>query len=175
MLVLATAAAVIASQALISGAFSLTHQAMQLGYSPRLTVTHTSKHEAGQIYIPQVNRALMVGCIALVLFFRSSSALASAYGIAVTGTMVITTILFTQIARRHWGWSRFKAFAFLAVFLTIDWRVPRRERDQDRVGRLVPARGRARRLRDDDHVESRTPRAAYASARRQSANRTLSR
>jgi KUP system potassium uptake protein len=120
MLVLATAAAVIASQALISGAFSLTHQAMQLGYSPRLTVTHTSKLEAGQIYIPQVNRALMVGSIALVIFFRSSSALASAYGIAVTGTMVITTILFTQIARRHWGWSRFKAFVFLSVFLTID-------------------------------------------------------
>jgi len=120
MLVLATAAAVIASQALISGAFSLTHQAMQLGYSPRLTVTHTSKHEAGQIFIPQVNRALMIGSIALVFFFRSSSALASAYGIAVTGTMVITTLLFTQIARRHWGWSRFQAIAFLAVFLTID-------------------------------------------------------
>ncbi|MDB4911517.1 MAG: Low affinity potassium transport system protein kup [Gemmatimonadetes bacterium] len=120
MLVLATAAAVIASQALISGAFSLTHQAMQLGYSPRLTVTHTSKLEAGQIFIPQVNRALMVGSIALVIFFKSSSALASAYGIAVTGTMVITTILFTQIARRHWGWSRFKASVFLAVFLTID-------------------------------------------------------
>ncbi|HMI57857.1 MAG TPA: potassium transporter Kup [Gemmatimonadaceae bacterium] len=120
MLFLATAAAVIASQALISGAFSLTHQAMQLGYSPRLTVTHTSKHEAGQIFIPQVNRALMIGSIALVIFFKSSSALASAYGIAVTGTMVITTILFTQIARRHWGWSRFSAIVFLTVFLTID-------------------------------------------------------
>jgi len=120
MMILATAAAVIASQALISGAFSLTHQAMQLGYSPRLTVTHTSKHEAGQIFIPQVNRALMIGSIALVFFFRSSSALASAYGIAVTGTMVITTLLFTQIARRHWGWSRLQAIVFLAVFLTID-------------------------------------------------------
>jgi KUP system potassium uptake protein len=120
MLILATAAAVIASQALISGAFSLTHQAMQLGYSPRLTVTHTSKLEAGQIFIPQVNRALMVGSIALVIFFGSSSALASAYGIAVTGTMVITTILFTQIARRHWGWTRFQAALFLTVFLTID-------------------------------------------------------
>jgi KUP system potassium uptake protein len=120
MLILATSAAVIASQALISGAFSLTHQAMQLGYSPRLTVTHTSKHEAGQIFIPQVNRALMIGSIALVFFFRSSSALASAYGIAVTGTMVITTLLFTQIARRHWGWSRLQAIAFLVVFLTID-------------------------------------------------------
>jgi len=120
MLILATTAAVIASQALISGAFSLTHQAMQLGYSPRLTVTHTSKLEAGQIFIPQVNRALMVGSIALVLFFRSSSALASAYGIAVTGTMVITTILFTQIARRHWGWNRAQALLFLGVFLTID-------------------------------------------------------
>jgi len=85
-----------------------------------LTVTHTSKLEAGQIFIPQVNRALMVGSIALVLFFRSSSALASAYGIAVTGTMVITTILFTQIARRHWGWNRAQGLLFLAVFLTID-------------------------------------------------------
>ncbi|HEX6534884.1 MAG TPA: potassium transporter Kup [Gemmatimonadaceae bacterium] len=120
MVILATAAAVIASQALISGAFSLTQQAMQLGYSPRVTVKHTSVHEAGQIFIPEVNKALMVGCIGLVLGFRSATALAAAYGIAVTGTMVITTILFFVIARQRWQWSLWRAGTFLVFFLTID-------------------------------------------------------
>ncbi len=120
MLVLATMAAVIASQALISGAFSLTQQAMQLGYSPRMTVRHTSRHEAGQIFIPEINKALMVGCIALVLFFRSSSNLAAAYGIAVTGTMVITTLLFHRIATQRFGWSGWRANSFLVLFLIID-------------------------------------------------------
>jgi KUP system potassium uptake protein len=120
MVILATMAAVIASQALISGAFSLTQAAMQLGYSPRITVTHTSKVEAGQIYIPEVNKVLMVGCIGLVLGFQSADNLAAAYGIAVTGTMFITTILFDVIARQHFGWSPLKAGAFLVVFLLID-------------------------------------------------------
>ncbi|HXY31046.1 MAG TPA: potassium transporter Kup [Gemmatimonadaceae bacterium] len=120
MVALATAAAVIASQALISGAYSITQQAMQLGYSPRMTVTHTSKLEAGQIYIREVNAALAVGCIALVIGFRSSGALASAYGIAVTGTMAITTMLFADIARYRWHWSWARVGAFLAFFLTID-------------------------------------------------------
>ena len=120
MVILATIAAVIASQALISGAFSLTQQAMQLGYSPRITVKHTSKEEAGQIYIPEVNKALMVGCIGLVIGFQSSDNLAAAYGIAVTGTMFITTILFDVIARERFGWSPLKAGVFLVVFLTID-------------------------------------------------------
>ena len=120
MVALATMAAIIASQALISGAFSLTQQAIQLGYSPRLKVTHTSKHEAGQIYIGEVNTALAVGCLALVLGFRSSSNLAAAYGIAVTGTMAITTILFTVIARQQFAWPRWKAFGFLGFFLAID-------------------------------------------------------
>ncbi len=106
MVALATAAAVIASQALISGAFSLTRQAVQLGYSPRVDVEHTSEREIGQIYIPGVNRMLMVACIALVLGFGSSSNLAAAYGIAVTGTMAITTVLFYVVARRRFGWSR---------------------------------------------------------------------
>jgi KUP system potassium uptake protein len=113
-------AAVIASQALISGAFSLTQQAMQLGYSPRITVKHTSKEEAGQIYIPEVNKLLMVGCIGLVIGFKSSDNLAAAYGIAVTGTMFITTILFDVIARQRFGWSPLKAGLFLVVFLLID-------------------------------------------------------
>ncbi|MFN2397036.1 MAG: potassium transporter Kup [Gemmatimonadaceae bacterium] len=120
MVILATIAAVVASQALISGAFSLTRQAMQLGYSPRFTVTHTSKHEAGQIYIKEINTALMIGCIVLVVGFGSSSALAAAYGIAVTGTMTITTVLFHVVARQRWGWSNTKAIAFLLFFLSID-------------------------------------------------------
>jgi KUP system potassium uptake protein len=120
MVVLATVAAIIASQALISGAFSLTQQAMQLGYSPRITVKHTSKEEAGQIYIPEVNKLLMVGCIGLVIGFQSSDNLAAAYGIAVTGTMFITTILFDVIARERFGWSPLKATTFLVIFLAID-------------------------------------------------------
>jgi KUP system potassium uptake protein len=120
MVVLATAAAVIASQALISGAFSLTQQAMQLGYSPRVTIRHTSKHEAGQIYVPEVNTALMVGCVGLVFGFGSSTALAAAYGIAVTGTMVITTVLFYVIARQRFNWSGTRAGLFLISFLVID-------------------------------------------------------
>src|SRR6185295_3567820 len=94
MVALATAATVIASQALISGAFSLTRQAVQLGFLPRVTITHTSSETEGQIYIPEVNWALGVGCVALVLGFRDSSRLAAAYGIAVTGTMAITSVGF---------------------------------------------------------------------------------
>ncbi|HET7229412.1 MAG TPA: potassium transporter Kup [Longimicrobium sp.] len=120
MVALATAAAVIASQALISGAFSLTRQAVQLGYSPRVDVDHTSEREIGQIYIPGVNRLLMVACIALVLGFRSSSNLAAAYGIAVTGTMGITTVLFYFVARERFGWTRVQAGVPAAFFLVID-------------------------------------------------------
>jgi len=99
MIGIATAAAIVASQALISGAFSLTSQAVQLGYSPRVTIRHTSSTEYGQIYIPEVNAALGAACVALVLGFRSSSALAAAYGVAVTGTMAITTLLFHRVMR----------------------------------------------------------------------------
>jgi KUP system potassium uptake protein len=102
-------ATVVASQALISGAFSLTRQAVQLGYLPRVTVVHTSGKTEGQIYIPEVNRLLMVACVALVLNFRASSNLASAYGIAVTGTMAITSILSYWVARDRWGWSVLRA------------------------------------------------------------------
>ncbi len=120
MIVLATMAAVIASQALISGVFSLTRQAMQLGFWPRVTVVHTSAETEGQIYIPEMNWLLMAGCILLVLQFRSSSGLAAAYGIAVTGTMGITSYLFYLVCRRRWNWSRPHALAFLIPFLTID-------------------------------------------------------
>lgn len=104
LVALATAAAVIASQALISGAFSLTMQGIQLGYIPRLAIEHTSERERGQIYLPQVNMALAIACLGLVLEFRSSSNLAAAYGIAVTLTMGITTLLFNFAARRLWNW-----------------------------------------------------------------------
>jgi KUP system potassium uptake protein len=120
MIGIATAAAIVASQALISGAFSLTQQAVQLGYLPRVTIVHTSEKEAGQIYIPEVNTALMVGCLVLVLGFRSAGALAAAYGIAVTGTMVITTVLFAVVARGRWGWPKGGVLALTAVFMVVD-------------------------------------------------------
>lgn len=120
MICLATVATVIASQALISGAFSLAQQSVQLGYMPRVRIVHTSKQEAGQIYIPEINRLLMVGCLLVVLGFRSSAALSAAYGIAVTGTMAITTILFTILAYSKWQWGVFRSVAFLSIFLTID-------------------------------------------------------
>jgi KUP system potassium uptake protein len=120
LIVLAAIAAVIASQALITGAFSLTHQCVQLGYSPRFNVIHTSGEEAGQIYVPEVNHALMIGCVIMVLGFGSSDALSAAYGIAVTGTMVITTLLFTQLAKMKWNWRPWQYLSFMAFFLTID-------------------------------------------------------
>jgi KUP system potassium uptake protein len=120
MIVLATSAAVIASQAVISGAFSLTMQAVQLGFSPRLKINHTSTREFGQIYIPAVNWALMIGCIVIVVGFRSSSNLAAAYGVAVTSTMVITTILFYVVARRVWGWPLLPTAALAVFFVIID-------------------------------------------------------
>jgi KUP system potassium uptake protein len=120
LVALATAAAIIASQALISGAFSLTQQAVQLGYSPRVNIVHTSATEAGQIYIPEVNTALMIGCLFVVLGFRSTGALGAAYGIAVTGTMSITTILFYMLARSRWNWSLLHALSLVVFFLIID-------------------------------------------------------
>jgi KUP system potassium uptake protein len=120
MLVLATMAAVIASQALISGVFSLTRQAMQLGFWPRLTVVHTSAQAEGQIYIPEMNYLMLLGCVVLVLQFRTSSALAAAYGIAVTATMAITSVLFYMLCVRRWDWPRGRAAALLALFLVFD-------------------------------------------------------
>jgi KUP system potassium uptake protein len=120
LLVIATLAAIVASQALISGAFSLTQQSIQLGYSPRMQIVHTSVHEAGQIYIPEVNKALMVGCLILVVGFKNSSNLSAAYGIAVTGTMAITSMLFAVVARQRWNWSKLHVWTLTAAFLLID-------------------------------------------------------
>jgi KUP system potassium uptake protein len=120
LVVLATGAAVIASQAIISGAFSLTMQAIQLGYIPRLQVRYTSARVIGQIYVPVVNWALLICCIGLVFGFRSSSNLAAAYGVAITTTMLITTILFYVVARRRWHWPAAAAFPVAAFFVIID-------------------------------------------------------
>lgn len=120
VVVIATMAAVIASQALITGAFSLTMQAVQLGYLPRVAIHHTSAHERGQIYIPAINWVLMVACVALVLAFGSSSNLAAAYGVAVTTTMVITTLLLFVVERERWGWPLSIAIGLTLVFLVID-------------------------------------------------------
>ena len=117
---LATAAAIIASQALISGAFSLTQQAIQLGYCPRLDIEHTSHSEMGQVYVPQVNWALMLSTIVIVIGFGSSTALAAAYGIAVTLTMVITAVLLQVVATERWKWSPVVASTVTGIFLTID-------------------------------------------------------
>jgi KUP system potassium uptake protein len=120
LVVLATIATVIASQAVITGAYSIARQTVQLGYLPRMRVLHTNPNEEGQIYVPQINRALMVGVLLLVLAFRTSDALASAYGIAVTGTFMCTCILAMVVFRRQYGWSRFAAIGVFGGFFLID-------------------------------------------------------
>ncbi len=120
LVALATAATIVASQALISGGYSLAQQCVQLGYSPRLTIVHTSYKQAGQIYIPEVNTIIAVGCMVLVLAFQSSERLTAAYGIAVTGAFAITSILYTVVARHRFHWKRMAVVAFLAVFLLMD-------------------------------------------------------
>ena len=120
MVVLATLASVIASQALISGAYSITMQAIQLGYLPRMEIRHTSSEERGQIYLPVVNSLLLAGCLLLVLGFQNSSRLASAYGIAVTLTMLVTTGLFAVLARRTWRWSLSKTALVCSLFLAVE-------------------------------------------------------
>ncbi len=120
LVVLSAAATVIASQAVISGAFSLTRQAVQLGYLPRISIVHTSSMEIGQIFVPAVNHILMVATVALVFAFQSSTNLAAAYGVAVTMTMTITTVLFYCVMREHWGWSRLHAGLLAGVFLVFD-------------------------------------------------------
>jgi KUP system potassium uptake protein len=117
---IATLATVVASQALISGAFSLTQQAVQLGYFPRVTIVHTSREEAGQIYVPEINELLLVGSCCCVAAFGSSTALAAAYGIAVTGTMGITTIIYFVVTTKTWRWPLYRAVPLVVLFLTFD-------------------------------------------------------
>ncbi len=120
MVILAAAATVIASQAVISGVYSITHQAIQLGYAPRMHVQHTSSQQSGQIYLPAVNWALFLAVVLLVLEFGSSSRLAAAYGISVSGTMVITTLLVYVVARRVWNWGRLRSALLFGAFLAVD-------------------------------------------------------
>ncbi len=120
MVALATTATVIASQAMISGVFSLTQQAIQIGYCPRLRIVHTSGETKGQIYMPWVNSMMMLGCLGLALAFKESSRLASAYGIAVTGTMGITTLIYFYVVRYNWNWPLWKALIPVSVFLFFD-------------------------------------------------------
>ena len=138
LFVLAIMASVIASQAIISGTFSLTRQAIQLGYAPRMRVVHTSAHEIGQIYIPEINWILMVATLGIVLAFRSSSALATAYGVAVTTTMLITTVLFCLVARAHFGWRRRSVILVGLPFLLIDLAFFGANMDKLRAGAWVP-------------------------------------
>ena len=120
LVLLSGAATVIASQALISGAFSLTHQAVQLGFFPRVRIRHTSQDAEGQIYVPIVNWALAAACVALVVAFKESSRLAAAYGIAVTGTMALTSIVYFEVSRTTWKWPLWKAVPLLCLFLSFD-------------------------------------------------------
>ncbi|RLJ62753.1 KUP system potassium uptake protein [Sulfurisoma sediminicola] len=121
LVALATVATIIASQAVISGAYSLTSQAIQLGYCPRIQIRFTSERQMGQIYIPNINWLLLIAVVALVLMFRSSSALASAYGIAVTLTMMIDTVLAFVVVRALWKWNWLQAGLFLAAFVVVDF------------------------------------------------------
>jgi KUP system potassium uptake protein len=120
MVALATTATVIASQAMISGVYSLTQQAIQIGYCPRLHIVHTSGETKGQIYLPWVNTVMMIGCLGLALAFKESSRLAAAYGIAVTGTMAITTLIYYYVTRYNWGWPAWKALLPACIFLFFD-------------------------------------------------------
>lgn len=120
LLLLATAAAVIASQSMISGAYSVTRQGIALGFIPRMEIRHTSDREEGQIYIPEVNWFIAIGCLLIVIGFRGTSALGAAYGIAVTGAMLITSILFYMVARIRFGWKRWQAAALCTLFLIMD-------------------------------------------------------
>jgi KUP system potassium uptake protein len=120
LVAIATAATIVASQAMISGGYSLAQQCVALGYSPRLTIIHTSYKQAGQIYVPEVNKLIAFGCIALVLYFQTSERLTAAYGIAVTGAFAITTVLYTIVAKHRWHWPKLALGAFIVTFLFID-------------------------------------------------------
>ncbi len=120
MVALATTATIIASQAMISGVFSLTQQAMQLGFTPRMHIIHTSEHTKGQIYLPTVNWLLMLACLSLVLAFKESTRLAAAYGIAVTATMAITSYIFFKVTRMRWRWPLWQSGLLLTIFLFLD-------------------------------------------------------
>jgi KUP system potassium uptake protein len=156
MVALAAAATVIASQAVISGAFSVSRQAVQLGFLPRLTIRHTSPYAVGQVYVPAINWCLFVVVVGLVVGFGSSERLGAAYGVAVSGTFVITTILFLAVARWRWRWPAWAIALAAAVFLSVEGDVPCRQPHQDPPRRLAAAGHRRRRVHRDDDLASRS-------------------
>jgi KUP system potassium uptake protein len=157
---LATAATVIASQAVITGVYSITQQAIQLGYAPRMALQHTSGSQIGQIYMPGVNWLMLLGVIALVLAFKSSTNLAAAYGIAVTGTMIITTLFAFLVARRQWGWRKRLALPVFGALLALDLTFLAANSTKIHRRRLVPAGVRRRGVSGADHLEAGTQAAA---------------
>ncbi len=155
MVVLATVATVIASQSVISGAFSVTRQAVQLGFLPRLTIRHTSAREIGQVYVPAVNWFLLVAVVLLVLGFGSSTGLASAYGIAVTGTITVDTLLFLVVARVLWRKPGWLVALGAAVFFTVDLAFLGANLTKVEHGGWFPLTVGARRLHRAQHLEAR--------------------
>ena len=169
---LAAAATVIASQAVISGAFSVTQQAARLGYLPRLRITHTSERRVGQIYVPWINWALLVAVLTLVVTFKTSNALAFAYGVAVTGTITITTLLFFYLVRTALAKAAVDRRPGRRCARRLRPAVPRGERDQDPARRLAPDRDRGRGLhRPHDMAEGTRARDRAAEPRRGAAPR----
>ena len=166
LFVFATLATIIASQALITGVFSLTRQAVQLGYFPRVEIRHTSGQSEGQIYIPAMNYLLLGACLILVLVFRSSSGLAAAYGIAVSGTMAVTSVGFYLVATRRWAWPRPRAMFLVGGFLVMDLSFFLASLPKFVAGRL-PAHPRGPGDRDrHGRVELRPDRPEYAASHR---------
>ena len=155
LLIIASLAAVIASQAVITGAFSVTQQAIQLGFIPRMSIKHTSETAAGQIYIPVINWALMIAVILLVLVFQRSSNLTAAYGIAVTGAMLIDNFLLAVVLFQMWKWKWWMAVPLLAMFFAARHRLSRRQPDQDPRWRLGAAGDRPGHLHPADHLVAR--------------------
>ena len=156
LVVLAAAATIIASQAVISGAFSITRQAIQLGYLPRLRVLHTSEQEIGQVYVPRINTGLFVAIVVLVIGFQTSDNLGAAYGIAVTGMMVITSGL-AFIYMRSIGWSLAARGRRVRLLPDRRSRFSQRQSAEDRAGRLVPDSGRGAGVRGHVDMVARPP------------------
>jgi KUP system potassium uptake protein len=169
MVILATAATVIASQAVISGAFSLSQQGMQLSLLPRLDVQQTSTEEIGQVYVTQINWLLAVIVIALVVSFRSSDALAAAYGIAVSGTMLVTTLLLAEVARRRWRWGMPMTFGVIGAFLVVDLAFFSANSVKIIRRRMVPVGSRCRSVHVDVDLAARPAAPHRAHERGQSA------
>ena len=155
MVVIGTSAAIVASQALISGAYSLTQQAMQLGFAPRMRLLHTSRTHIGQIYMPGINAALWVTCVGLVIGFKTSSNLAATYGVAVTGTMLTTSILFAVVVRKLWHWPIWKAAIVTVLFVTVDLAFLGANMLKIQHGGWLPDRAGRHRLPADEHLEAR--------------------